>query len=191
MKPTGKRVYLSGVVRPDTADFIFENGIPNTTAGYMQNILVDERKGYAYKVTFAATYPNTTNQARYFNSGYGIYSFSRRELLRMTQAEGGAHLGYTRSLASLNRNIGVVAGGTARFVGWQIDNSNLQNQYVVKGDAMVTQSISIGVGGFGDEISAHPATYYIELEEYEINDNEEILLILNERAQDAQGIVDE
>ncbi len=56
MKKTGRRVYLSGVVREDKADKLYNVG--GATVGALQNILVDERKGYAYKVTFASLYPN-------------------------------------------------------------------------------------------------------------------------------------
>ena len=187
MKATGRRVYLSGSVRADTADKSFTDLATGQT-GYLQQIFQDERRGYAYKVTFASIYPNVTNLSRFFACPYGIYSFSKRELDRMTDTEAGAFLGGTRSLAALNRNIGIV--------GYPHDSDrtaplqyNLQNNYVIKGDAMVTQSLSLGVDTSNGQ--GQVVTYYIELDEYDVTSNEEILLILNERAQDAQGIVDE
>ena len=186
MKPTGRRVFLSGSVRADTADKTYTN-LGTGQQGYFQNILVDERRGYAYKVTYASIYPNVTNLTRFFGCPYGIYSFSRRELLRMTDDQAQAFLGGTRDLAALNRNIAVV--------GYPHDSDrtaptqyNLQNNYVVKGDALVTQSLSLGVDTSNGQGAV--VTYYIELEEYDVSSDEEILLILNERAQDAQGIVD-
>jgi len=187
MKRTGRRVYLSGVVRQDKADKLYNVG--GTTVGALQNILVDERKGYAYKVTFAATYPNVTNPNRFFAAGYGIYSYSRRELLRMTDDQASAALGYNRELATDNRNIAIVGAPIDRDVVGGVDSLlNYQNQYVIKGDAMVTQSLAIGWYTGSDDSKSFQVTYYIEMDEYEIDDNEEILLILNERAQDARGI---
>jgi len=187
MKKTGRRVYLSGIVREDTAEKIYATG--GTNVGAFQNILVDERKGYAYKITFASTYPNVTNPARTFASGYGLYSYSRRELLRMTDVQAEAALGYTRDLAIENRNIGIV--GQPYNKGDGITNGsmlNYQNQYVIKGDAMVTQSVAIGWYTNADSDTSFQVSYYIEMDEYEVNDDEEILLILNERSQNARGI---
>jgi len=183
MKRTGRRVYLSGICREDTAEKIHVEGGANV--GAIQNILVDERRGYAYKMTFAAVYPNVTNSNRIFNSGYGVYSYSRRELLRMTDAQVAAALGYTRDLAVDNRNVAIVGVPLDRANFSENSMINYQNQYVIKGDAMVTQSLSIG-WQLGD--SSAQATYYIELDEYEVSDDEEILLILNERAQDVRGL---
>jgi len=186
VKKTGKRLYLSGSVRADTADKSYTN-LGTGQAGYFQNILGDERQGYAYKVTYASIYPNITYLERFNGNGYGIFSFSKRELDLMTDDQAQAFLGGTRDLANLNRNIAIV--------GYPVDRPttaasqyNLQSNYVIKGDAMVTESISIGVDNTGGQSTV--VTYYIELEEYKVSSNEEILLMLNEKAQDAQGIVD-
>ena len=187
MKKTGRRVYLSGIVREDTAEKIHVDGGAN--AGAFQNILVDERKGYAYKITFASVYPNVTNPARLFGSGYGIYSYSRRELLRMTDEQAAAALGYTRDLAIDNRNVAIVGQPLSRDNGVTPGTSmNYQNQYVIKGDAMVTQALSIGWFTNADTDSSFQVSYYIEMDEYDVSDDEEILLILNERSQNAAGI---
>ena len=183
MKRTGRSVYLSGIVREDTA----EKTIGSTHA--IQNILVDERKGYAYKVTFASAYPNVTNPDRFFGSGYGIYSYSRRELLRMTDEQARGTLGLTRDLAIDNRNVGIVGIAYDASKADEKNNQiNYQNQYVIKGDAMVTQSLAIGWFTNAASDTSFQVSYYIEMDEYEVNDDEEILLILNERAQDARGI---
>tara|TARA_R110002110_G_scaffold414557_1_gene644943 strand:+ start:798 stop:1364 length:567 start_codon:yes stop_codon:yes gene_type:complete len=187
MKKTGRSVYLSGIVREDTAEKVYVDGGANV--GAFQNILVDERKGYAYKVTFATIYPNVTNRARTFISGYGIYSYSRRELLRMTDAQASAALGYTRDLAVDNRNVGIVGLPVGAARAPTLENVyNYQNNYVIKGDAMVTQSLAIGWQTDGGDNSSFQVNYYIEMDEYEVNDDEEILLILNERSQNAAGI---
>jgi len=182
MKKTGRRVYLSGEFRQVEADAVL------TGQAMFKNIFTDERKGYAYKVTFLSSFPNVTIPTTPNNVPFALQSFSRRELLRMSQAQLALHSGYRQnlgggSLAADNRTIGIYGFLTDRLPD---SNSNYQNQYVIKGDAMVTQSLSIcaniEVGGNIDP------TYYIELEEYEVNDDEEILLILNERAQDARGL---
>lgn len=187
MKRTGRRVYLSGSVRLDRADKTFQD-LATGQEGYFEQIFQDERRGYAYKVTFASIYPNVTNLARFNGNAFGIYSFSKRELVRMTDAEAGAFLGGTRDIANMNRNIAIV-GYPGSKLAEAPSQYNLQNNYVIKGDAMVTQSLSLGV----DNTTGGGAvcSYYIELDEYDITSDEEILLILNERAQDAQGIVDE
>jgi len=187
MKRTGRNVYLSGTVRLDAAEFVLTD-----QSACLQNILVDERRGYAYKVTFASTYPNVTNPNRLFRGGFGIYSYSRRELLRMNQDQGNAALGVTRSLASLNRNIGVVGLPTIRTPAVLNDVGNFQDQYVIKGDAMVTQSLAIGWFADSDTgFTSSVVSYYIELEEYEVSSDEEILLILNTRSQDAAGLIED
>lgn len=84
-----------------------------------------------------------------------------------------------------NRTIGIYGYNTSEPQGY-----NMQNQYVIKGDAMVTQSLSLAVDIINTSKLGEFATYYIELEEYEVSDNEEILLLLNERAQDAAGLTD-
>ena len=188
MKFTGRRVYLSGGVQFDTADAVRTDGGGNTT--YFQNIMVDERVGYAYKVTFMSSFPNVASQGNQRNIGYALQSYSRRELLRMTNDEltlaAGLHtyLDGSGTLAASNRTIGVYGSLGDRGAA----GTNYQNQYVIKGDAMVTQSLSICVDMSIAGQTDSACSYYIELEEYEVSDNEEILLILNERAQDARGL---
>ena len=100
MKSTGRRVYLSGVARLDQAEKTVTHDGDDY---YFKNIMVDERRGYAYKVTFASMYPNVTNPTRNFANPYGLYSFSTRELRRMSDDDAKAFLGITRSLAAMNR----------------------------------------------------------------------------------------
>ena len=188
MKKTGRRLYLSGEARADQAEKTLVNGAGDITH-FFKNILVDERRGYAYKVTFASMYPNVTADTRILGQSYGLYSFSTRELRRMPDDVAQANLGLTRSLAALNRNIGIV-GLPSADPAEPINNNasvNYQNGYVIKGDAMVTQSLSIGATT-GSRQTATVVTYYIELDEYDVTSDEEILLILNERAQDAEGV---
>lgn len=188
MKRTGRTVYLSGTAGLNTAEKTVVDG---TETYFLQNILVDERRGYAYKVTFASMYPNVTNRPTNIANPYALYSFSRRELLRMSDDDAKAFLGITRNLASMNRNIAIV-GNKAPTGGARVSTENYQGNYVIKGDAMVTQSLSIGaqdISGGATTQDGDVISYYIELDEYDVTSDEEILLILNERAQDAQGVV--
>ena len=191
MKRTGRMLYLSGEARADQAEKTLVNGAGDITH-FFKNILVDERRGYAYKVTFASIYPNVSNPPRMLGQAYGLYSFSKRELRRMSDDVASANLGITRSLAALNRNIAIVGTPVtdpSQPVGIS-STLDYQNGYVIKGDAMVTQSLSIGActGNGTTKVSATVVTYYIELEEYDVSSDEEILLILNERSQDAEGV---
>lgn len=186
MKKTGRRVYLSGRVNFATADAVYVKGGANTV--YFQNILVDERRGYAYKVTFVSAFPDVTYGPTVYNTPFALQSFSTRELTRMSQESLALHCGYRNmSLAEDNRTLAIYGYLDGKGNG---QNANYQISSVIKGDAMVTQSLSLAVDMVMQGQSASSATYYIELDEYEVNDNEEILLLLNERAQDAAGLTD-
>jgi len=184
MKKTGRSVCLSGIVTFDNADAVYVKAGTNTT--YFQNILVDERRGYAYKVTYISAFPDVTYAPTLYNTPFALQSFSRRELLRMTQTQLQLHSANgDMSLAQDNRTIAIYGSNTGNKTE---ATDNYQNQYVIKGDAMVTQSLSLCVDMIMLGQSASSATYYIELDEYEVSEDEEILLILNERAQNARGL---
>jgi len=191
MKRTGRSVYLSGAVSFATADAVATDGGGNVC--YFQNILVDERRGYAYKVTFLSAFPNASQSTGAGNVPFALQSFSRRELLRMSNAELKLYCGRNTAvgtsgfIAAQNRTIGIYANSVPEKA---FEGVNYQNQYVIKGDAMATQSLSLCVDMELLGQSASSATYYIELEEYEVTSDEEILLILSERAGDAAGLAD-
>jgi len=191
MKRTGRSVFLSGAVSFATADAVATDGGGNVC--YFQNILVDERRGYAYKVTFLSAFPTACKSTGPGNVAFALQSFSRRELLRMSNAElilysgRNTAVGTSGFIAAQNRTIGIYGNNTREGA---LAGVNFQNQYVIKGDAMATQSLSLCVDMelLGQTDSS--ATYYIELEEYEVTSDEEILLILSERAGDAAGLAD-
>lgn len=183
MKRTGRTVYLSGRVSPTTADAIFNNGLND--AAYFQNILVDERKGYAYKVTFVSSFPSVTQSSYSDDNIFALQTFSGRELRRMTNAELQLHAGERLvSLAEDNRTIAIVGSRDVRE-GTVNRDVGYQTNYVTKGDAMITEALSICADMLNGGFSGSDVTYYIELDEYTVNDNEEIMLLLNERAQNA------
>lgn len=191
MRKTGRRVFLSGAVSFATADAVATDGGGNVA--YFQNILVDERRGYAYKVTFLSAFPNASQASGAGNVPFALQSYSRRELLRMSNAElilacgRNTALGAGGFIAAQNRTIGIYSNQNAED---RTRAVNYQNQYVIKGDAMATQSLSLAVDMENLGQTASTATYYIELDEYEVSSDEEILLILNERAGDAAGLAD-
>ena len=191
MKRTGRRLYLSGGVRYKDADAIATTGAHGDTLMF-QNIMLDERSGYAYKVTFAACYPSILYAPPINANPFAIQSFTGRELRRMSNTQLLNAAGYLSPenisiIAESNRNIGIVG---YREPDLKNDNNwhDYQNSYLIKGDAMVTNSISLCVNiiNAGGQTAATTG-YYIELDEYEISDDEEILLLLNQRAQDAAG----
>lgn len=186
MKKTGNRMCISGQVSYETADFIALDGTDPTV--YFQNVFQDERKGYAYKVTFASLFPDVTVTGTSRDNPYAIQTFSKRELSRFTDSLGLSSAGYTvqslrPSLASNNRTIGVVGGISSTSSTYNHAPYSYQTDYVIKGDAMVTQSISLAVNIPNKGLTDSMTSYYIELDEYKVDDDEEIMLILNERSQ--------
>ena len=194
MKKTGRSLCLSGMVGIDDADYVYISDATGAPYAIFQNIFQDMRKGYAYKVTYASLFPNVTFTGTLLDLPYAIQTFSVRELRRFTNDDGAVNAGdfssvpgATRntgaSLAANNRTIGIVGGINSSSARYNHAPYNYQNDYVIKGDAMVTQSISLCVNAENQAANSTFTSYYIELEEYDITDNEEILLILNERSQ--------
>tara|TARA_B100000459_G_C8591845_1_gene208132 strand:- start:438 stop:1028 length:591 start_codon:yes stop_codon:yes gene_type:complete len=187
MKKTGKSMCISGQVSYETADFIYTDG-GGTQTVYFQNVFQDERKGYAYKVSFASMFPDVTVTGTTRDNPFAIQTFSKRELSRFTDTLAGSMAGYTvtsyrPSLASNNRTIGIVGGISSTSSTFNHAPYSYQTDYVIKGDAMVTQSISLAVNMVNKGSTDSMASYYIELDEYKVDDDEEIMLILNERSQ--------
>jgi len=190
MKKTGRRVYLSGICGFETADAVINKtpGDPTTSEQYyFQNILVDERKGYAYKVTFASTFPDVSAFPVKRDVPYALQTFSTRELRKMTptQLQAAAGIPTAKGLAAHNRTVGIVGSWNTDTGSGKAATPGYQNNYVIKGDAMITEALSICVNGITLGRTGSEMSYYIELDEYQVNDNEEILLLLNERAQNA------
>jgi len=195
MKSTGRRVYLSGIVNFEDADAYVRKDATDPTSSVQvafKNILTDERKGYAYKVTFASVFPDVAQPtAGKRDVPYALQTYSRRELRQMDEFTLRNAVGYgtRQGIAAHNRNVGVVGR-------WEFQHNStfrpaanpMQGDYVIKGDAMVTESLSVAfdLATLGATDSA--MSYYIELDEYSVNDNEEILLLLNERAQNAGNV---
>ena len=187
MKKTGRKMCISGQVSYETSDFVYTDGAGAPTV-YFQNVFQDERKGYAYKVSFASMFPDVTVTGTTRDNPFAIQTFSKRELSRFTDNLAGSMAGYTvtslrPSLASNNRTIGIVGGINSSSASYNHAPYNYQNDYVIKGDAMVTQSISLAVNIANKGLTDSMASYYIELDEYTVDDDEEIMLILNERSQ--------
>lgn len=195
MKKTGRSMCISGMVDINTADYVYVSAATGQPNAIFKNIFQDMRKGYAYKVTYASLFPNVTSGSNtLLDLPFAIQTFSVRELRRFTRENGalnsgdfngtaGGVLNTGASLAANNRTIGIVGGINSSSARYNHAPYSYQGDYVIKGDAMVTQSISLCVSAAYQSTSDTQTSYYIELEEYDITDNEEILLILNERSQ--------
>lgn len=195
MKATGRRVYLSGIVNFEDADAYVRKDATDPTSTVMvafKNILTDERKGYAYKVTFASVFPDVASSTPCKRDiPYSLQTYSRRELRQMDEFALRNAVGYgtRQGVAGHNRNVGVVGR-------WELQHNNnfrpaanpMQGDYVIKGDAMITESLNVAFDLTTRGATDSAMSYYIELDEYTVNDNEEILLLLNERAQNAGNV---
>jgi len=195
MKKTGRRVYLSGIVNAEDADAIaLKNPTDPTSTQQIafKNILTDERKGYAYKVTFASVFPDVaaiTPEKRM--TPYALQTYTRRELRQMSQSalRNAAGDGTRQGVAAHNRNVGVVGRFTLQANSAFGPAANpYQTDYVIKGDAMITEALSVAFQLVTLGPTSSAMSYYVELDEYIVSDDEEILLLLNERAQNAGNV---
>ena len=190
MKKTGRRLYLSGIVNVSNCDN-FDGGDPTRLSVMFKNILQDERKGYAYKVTFASMFPNVGFDVRPTLQAipFALQTYSARDLRRMDDDQMFLAAGRNQggSLAADNRTVGIVGQYAVQDSGNNQINAVLpyQDNYVIKGDAMITESLSIMAAIENIGPTDGVVSYYVELDEFTVTDNEEILLILNEKAQNA------
>jgi len=197
MKRTGRSVYLSGIVNAEDGDaFVTKDPADPTSTRQVvfKNILTDERKGYAYKVTFASVFPDvaaTTEEKRM--TPYVLQTYTGRELRQMSQAalRNAVGIDTRQGVAAHNRNVGVVGRfALAPNSTFKPVPNSYQNDYVIKGDAMITEALSVAFQLTTLGLTNSAMSYYVELEEYTVSDDEEILLLLNERAQNAGNVED-
>lgn len=175
MKFTGRTVYASGVV---TVDDIDTSASPTNTG--LISIWENERRNYAFLIRYVACFPNP-GRTTVTGQPFIVTTYSKRDCHAMRDAgAAGANmvLQIVGAAAGINPagNDRVLASYHPQFLGEQTAG-------VVKRDALVCQSLSLGVDNPSDAIS-----YYIEMDEYILDDNEYALAMLGESGQNVGNI---
>ena len=170
MKFTGRTLYVSGTVT--TADI--ESGAQPINSGLV-SIWENERNNYGYLVKFVSSFP-AVSASDDQNAPFILTSYSKRDLhaLRNGGAPGGNQV-----LQILGVQDGISPAGNDRVLATFNPQSTVQsNKGIVKRDALVCQSLSIGIDDPRQAVS-----YYIELDEYLLDDDEYALAMLGESDQ--------
>lgn len=184
MKFTGRRLYISG--QADKEDIVVPRSAASPTYDYgMVPIWENERRGYGYIIRFVGAFPGTINR---FNNSYLLTTYSDRDcrLLNetvfgqnMALALMGANAGTSNPPADNDRIVASYSGDDLRTAPQRYDSG------IIKHDALVVQSLSLMINN-QEGVST---TYYIELEEVELSDDEMVLALLNESAQNVANLV--
>ena len=170
MRKTGKSVYISGSVNhediatnPDTNPASYDRGlIP---------IWENERRGYGYIVRYIASFPSVASTESLIPFITTTYSARDCKALR----DGGV-----AGQNQVDRILGVQAGihpaGNDRVIATTVTTGfGLEGQTTLKVDALVVQSLSLGI-----DSNKGKACYYIEMDEYQLTDDELVLALLSE-----------
>jgi len=176
MKKTGRILYISGQVTQ--TDIVVPAG-GGSDYGLVP-IWENERRGYGYLVRFVGSFPGLTTPAQRGNSDYLLTTYSARDLERLTQTAAGINY----ALQIIGAQGGMPPAENDRVLAcYSGDNVNKgvdrYHNGIIKRDALVVQSISLGI----NSVEGAPITYYIELEEYELSDDEMVLALLQESSQ--------
>jgi len=171
MKKTGRRLYISGSVT--SVDIATDsNTNPATYTNGLIPIWENERRGYGYIINFLSAFPNVDN-ANGSDNRYLLTTYSARDCRRLR--EGGAG-GVNQVLKILGIQAGIDAAENDRVIGtYQPGASGSSTYGIRKIDSLVVQSLSLGV----DQPRGN-VTYYIEMDEYELTDDEMVLALLSE-----------
>ena len=180
MKSTGRKLYLSGSVT--TLDIKTDADTnPATYTNGLVPIWENERRGYGYIINFISSFPDI-NSATESDNNYILTTYSERDCKQLR--EGGA-AGANQTLQILGIQTGIPPAANDRVIGsYRAINAggnhhgSLQNNGVRKIDSLVVQSLSLGI-----DQPRGSVTYYIEMEEYELTDDELVLALLQESDQ--------
>lgn len=170
MKFTGRTLYISGTV--STPDIT--SGAQPTNTGLV-SVWENERTNYGYLVKYVAAFPNP-GRSVVNAQPFLVTTYSQRDLFAM---RAGGAAGGNQVLQILGIAVGVSPASNDRVVASyhpQIHQDATGG--VVKRDALVCQSISLGIDQPDDAVS-----YYIELDEYTLTDDEYALAMLGESDQ--------
>lgn len=180
MKYTGKKLYLSG---SKTTEDIESD--PNTNPAAYGSGLVpiweNERRGYGYIINFISSFPDI-NGAVESDNNYLLTTYSKRDCKALREAGAG---GINQVLKILGIQGGIAPAENDRVIGsYRSTNSAgshtgaLQTNGVRKLDSLVVQSLSLGIDSPKGNV-----TYYIEMDEVELTDDELVLALLQESDQ--------
>ena len=180
MRKTGRTLYLSG--SKTTMDIETD---PNTDpATYGQGLIPiweNERRGYGYIINFISSFPNI-NAATESDNNYLLTTYSKRDCRAIREAGAG---GVNQVLQILGIQAGIGPAENDRVIGtYRTTNAagghtgGMQNNGIRKIDSLVVQSMSLGVDSPRGQV-----TYYIEMDEYELTDDELVLALLQDSDQ--------
>ena len=170
MKFTGRTLYVSGLVT--AADI--ESGQQPVNTGLIP-IWENERPNYGYLIRYVSSFPNASSTDD-GNASFILTTYSKRDILAMRN--GGAAAG-NQVLQILGVAAGVSPAGNDRVVASYAASAQIgAERGIVKRDALVVQSLSLGVDSPRTSVS-----YYIEMDEYILDDDEYALAMLGESDQ--------
>ena len=175
MKFTGRTVYVSGVVT--TADIDTSTSATNTG---LISVWENERRNYGYLIRYVAAFPNPGRTSVALEP-FIVTTYSKRDLHRMRDA-GAA--GANMVLQIVGAAAGINPAGNDRVLAsYHPQFEGESSRGIVKRDALVCQSLSLGI----DEPSGF-ISYYIEMDEYILTDDEYALAMLGESGQNVGNI---
>lgn len=170
MKFTGRTLYISGTV----VEADIESGSQPINTGLVP-IWENERSNYGYLIKYVSSFPNPSKTANN-SEAFFVTTYSRRDLHRLRNA--GAP-GGNQVLQILGLQAGISPAGNDRVLAtFHPQLTTQSDRGVVKRDALVVQSLSLGIDQPQQAVS-----YYIEMDEYLLDDDEYALAMLGESDQ--------
>jgi len=173
MKATGRTLYVSGA--KTHLDIETDNNTnPATYNSGLIPIWENERRGYGYIVRYVAPFPSISGTEA--PNPWILTTYSKRDCRKLRE---GGTAGGNQVLKILGVQAGIHPAANDRVLAVCIGQSvSLSNLSTLKVDSLVVQSLSLGI-----DSNKGVATYYIELEEYLIDENEQVLALLGESDQ--------
>ena len=183
MKKTGRTLYISGLVGENDILVPRSNAAPTYDYGFAA-IWENERRGYGYIVRFVGGFPGIITR---HNSSYLLTTYSERDLRKLNETVFGKNM----ALALLGTGSGEANPVQendriiASYSGDDVDRAPQRyNNGIIKHDALVVESLSLAV----NHKEGNLTSYYIELEEYELTDDELVLALLSESSQNVANL---
>jgi len=170
VKFTGKTLYVSGTVT--TADIL--SGSQPVNKGLIP-IWENERPNYGYLIRFVSSFPGVSSTDDQ-NAPFIVTTYSKRDVLALRNA---GSPGGNQVLQILGVSPGVSPAANDRVVATFLPTALIgAERGIVKRDALIAQSLSLGIDEPRTSVS-----YYIEMDEYILDDDEYALAMLGESDQ--------